>query len=74
MEKTSEEKEMQLFSWPTFFFVTGVSSFCFSFLLKILNGNHSLLFLSIGAAALLAGILNLFANNKGPGTTVKPHQ
>jgi hypothetical protein len=72
MEKTNEEKEIQAFSWPTFLFVTGVSSFCFSFLLRILSGNHSLLFLSIGAAALLAGILNLLANSLG--SAAKPHR
>jgi hypothetical protein len=74
MEKSKEEKEITAFSWPTLFFVTGVSSFMFSFLLKILSGSYPLLFLSIGAATLLLGILYLFANNQYKTTQPKPRR
>jgi hypothetical protein len=49
MEKTNTEKELFTFSWPLFFFVSGVSSFFFSFALRVINGAHSTGFLCAGA-------------------------
>jgi hypothetical protein len=62
MEKTNIEKELFAFSWPLFLFVSGVSSFLFSFALRVINGTHSAGFLCAGAIFLLLGILILLLN------------
>ncbi|MBK8140238.1 MAG: hypothetical protein IPK57_03970 [Chitinophagaceae bacterium] len=52
-----EDKEMKDFSWLTLFFVTGISSLLFSFVLKFLDGNHSTFLLWIGAVTLAIGLI-----------------
>ena len=63
MEKTNTEKELFAFSWPLFLFVSGTSSFIFSFVLRFINGAHSTGFLCAGAIFLLLGFVNLLVNN-----------
>ena len=53
-----DEKEMMEFSWTALFFVTGVSSFIFNAILKILDGSHSHLLLMTGYITLFLGVAN----------------
>lgn len=60
MEKTTIEKELFSFSWSTFLFVNGVSSFLFSAILYVLFGTYSPGFLIAGSVFLFIGIVRLF--------------
>jgi hypothetical protein len=52
-----EEKEIQGFSWSTFFCVTAISFVVFSAALNFLDAPHSGLFLRIGLGCAALGIL-----------------
>jgi hypothetical protein len=52
-----EERENDQFSWTSLFFVTGISFWIFSFVLKILDASHITIFNRIGLGATILGIL-----------------
>ena len=52
-----EDQENQEFSWTSLFFVTGICFWVFSFMLKILDAAHVVLFNRIGVGSTLLGIL-----------------
>lgn len=55
-----EEKEMKEFSWLTLFFVTGISLILFSFVLKFLDGRHSVPMLWASVVTFILGVLSWF--------------
>jgi hypothetical protein len=57
MEKTKEEKDINAFSWPTLFIVTGISFFLFFLILKLVEGQHKSFFLYTGAISFVCGLL-----------------
>lgn len=52
-----EERENDQFSWTSLFFVTGISFWIFSFVLKVLDASHIIIFSRIGLGATILGIL-----------------
>jgi hypothetical protein len=53
-----EDKEMRDFSWTGLFLVTGICSFLFSAVMKMLEGTYIPLFTWMGIACLLLGSIN----------------
>jgi hypothetical protein len=60
-----QEKEMMKFSWTGLFLVTGFSSFIFSAVMKVLDGDHSRFLVLIGVAGVSLGLLNWVLNQTG---------
>ena len=52
-----EDQDKQEFSWTSLFFVTGLCFCAFSFILKILDASHVVLFNRIGIGSTALGIL-----------------
>lgn len=53
-----EDDEIIGFSWSTLFIVTSISAFIFTGVLWLLDGDISIIFLSIAVAMLVLSILN----------------
>ena len=52
------EEEMRKFSWTILLLVTACSSLVFSFILKMLDGNHSRFLIQLSLASFALGLLN----------------
>ena len=61
-KQEKNEQEMLKFSWTGLLLVTGCSSLIFSYVVKILDGNHSRFLLLTGSAAVFLGILCWIVN------------
>lgn len=53
-----DENDMMGFSWSTLFIVTACSSFAFSFILKLLDGNFSPLLIKIGVVTAVLSLIS----------------
>ena len=65
-----EDQDKQEFSWTSLFFVTGLCFWGFSFLLKLLDAAHVVLFNRIGIGSISLGILAYLNTWLGSKTNV----
>jgi len=56
-----EEKELKEFSWTGLFIVTGLCFWGFSAILEFLDHTHPRIFIWIGSASVLLGVLNMIS-------------
>ena len=52
-----EDRDQNKFSWTALFFVTGISFWGFTFILKVLDATHVVLFMRVGLSFIVLGIL-----------------
>jgi len=63
-----EDEKLKSFSLTALFFVTGISSFIFYVLMKLLDGTESVFFVWIGLAGLGTGMIIYMLQTMRPGS------